>query len=290
MRSARLHGLAPRGLGGPRAQLAGGEGRLEDGASGRRAPGARADAERARPASGARRGGRGLRWRALRSRFKPRGRRASANTSERTSWHAGAMSTSIDSPAPARDGEVGIVPDFFIVGHAKCGTTALYEMLRAHPQIFMPDLKEPAYFATDLRRRFQPAGAGPLPETLPRLPRVVRAGTGGPARRRGLLAVPVVARRRPPASPRCPRRRRSSRSCASPPASCDRSTCSCCRTTSRARRACAAPSSSSPSGAPGGASRGGPSDLRRCSTPSASSTSSSCAATTMRSEPSRCWC
>ena len=76
------------------------------------------------------------------------------------------MSTSTDSPAPARDGEVGIVPDFFVVGHAKCGTTALYEMLRAHPQIFMPDLKEPAYFATDLRRRFQPPGAGPLPETL----------------------------------------------------------------------------------------------------------------------------
>ncbi len=76
------------------------------------------------------------------------------------------MSTSTDSTAPAREGEVGIVPDFFIVGHAKCGTTALYEMLRAHPQIFMPELKEPAYFATDLRRRFQPAGAGPLPETL----------------------------------------------------------------------------------------------------------------------------
>ena len=32
------------------------------------------------------------------------------------------------------------VPDFFIVGHAKCGTTALYEMLRAHPQIYMPYL------------------------------------------------------------------------------------------------------------------------------------------------------
>ncbi len=59
------------------------------------------------------------------------------------------------------------MPDFFIVGHAKCGTTALYEMLRGHPQIFMPELKEPAYFATDLRRRFQPRGSGPLPETLP---------------------------------------------------------------------------------------------------------------------------
>src|SRR3974377_1285141 len=39
------------------------------------------------------------------------------------------------------------VPDFFIAGHAKCGTTALYEMLRRHPQIFMPDFKEPMFFA-----------------------------------------------------------------------------------------------------------------------------------------------
>ena len=41
------------------------------------------------------------------------------------------------------------MPDFFIVGHAKCGTTALYQMLRGHPQIYMPDLKEPQYFARD---------------------------------------------------------------------------------------------------------------------------------------------
>src|SRR6478752_4985741 len=38
-------------------------------------------------------------------------------------------------------------PDFYIVGHSKCGTTALYEMLRRHPQIFMPDVKEPMFFA-----------------------------------------------------------------------------------------------------------------------------------------------
>lgn len=39
------------------------------------------------------------------------------------------------------------LPDFFIVGHAKCGTTALYEMLRRHPQIYMPAVKEPQFFA-----------------------------------------------------------------------------------------------------------------------------------------------
>jgi hypothetical protein len=68
---------------------------------------------------------------------------------------------------PAAAGEVrGRVPDFFILGHPKCGTTALYEMLRRHPQIFMPALKEPAYFATDLRSRFQRKASGQLPVTL----------------------------------------------------------------------------------------------------------------------------
>jgi hypothetical protein len=77
------------------------------------------------------------------------------------------MSTSTDPVPRSGRGALAAVPDFFIVGHAKCGTTALYEMLRGHPQIFMPELKEPAYFATDLRRRFQPRASGPLPETLP---------------------------------------------------------------------------------------------------------------------------
>jgi hypothetical protein len=43
------------------------------------------------------------------------------------------------------------VPDFFIVGHPKCGTTTLWEMLRVHPQIFMPAVKEPRFLAGDLR-------------------------------------------------------------------------------------------------------------------------------------------
>ncbi len=57
-------------------------------------------------------------------------------------------------------------PDFFIVGHPKCGTTALYEMLRGHPQIFMPELKEPWFFAQDMRPRWQPARQAPTPQNL----------------------------------------------------------------------------------------------------------------------------
>ena len=40
-------------------------------------------------------------------------------------------------------------PNFFVVGAPKCGTTALYEYLRPHPNIFMPDVKEPHFFAKD---------------------------------------------------------------------------------------------------------------------------------------------
>ena len=42
------------------------------------------------------------------------------------------------------------VPDFFIVGQSKSGTTALADMLREHPDIYMPMLKEPVFLASDL--------------------------------------------------------------------------------------------------------------------------------------------
>jgi hypothetical protein len=58
------------------------------------------------------------------------------------------------------------LPDFFIVGHPKSGTTALYEMLRQHPQIYMPAIKEPRFFASDMRPRFQPPRSHVLPRTL----------------------------------------------------------------------------------------------------------------------------
>jgi hypothetical protein len=59
------------------------------------------------------------------------------------------------------------VPDFFIVGHHKCGTTALYEMLSRHPQIYMSEIKEPRFMASDMRSLFQPARISrALPETL----------------------------------------------------------------------------------------------------------------------------
>ncbi len=41
------------------------------------------------------------------------------------------------------------LPDFFIVGHAKCGTTAMHQMLSAHPQIYFPARKETQFLARD---------------------------------------------------------------------------------------------------------------------------------------------
>ena len=38
-------------------------------------------------------------------------------------------------------------PNFLIVGAAKSGTTSLFQYLRGHPDVFMPDIKEASYFA-----------------------------------------------------------------------------------------------------------------------------------------------
>src|ERR1700689_532587 len=75
------------------------------------------------------------------------------------------MTTSSESVAEEQRSPLR-TPDFFIVGHAKSGTTALYEMLRPHPQIYMSPAKEPWFFATDMRPRFQPRRAGRGPQTL----------------------------------------------------------------------------------------------------------------------------
>jgi hypothetical protein len=78
---------------------------------------------------------------------------------------------------------VGRLPDFFIVGHAKSGTTALYEMLRHHPEIYMPELKEPWFFASDMKPRFRPRKMGVAPRTLQEYAALFDAA--GPAQRIG---------------------------------------------------------------------------------------------------------
>jgi hypothetical protein len=75
------------------------------------------------------------------------------------------MTASTESVAGARSQPVRI-PDFFIVGQPKSGTTALYEILRQHPQLYMPELKEPVFMASDLIAGVRRATVRARPKTL----------------------------------------------------------------------------------------------------------------------------
>jgi len=78
-----------------------------------------------------------------------------------TDGHADrATAEGVDTPPRGR------VPDFFIIGHEKCGTTALYNILKGHPQVFMPALKEPRFFITDRPARRPGRGHTVRPQTL----------------------------------------------------------------------------------------------------------------------------
>jgi hypothetical protein len=44
---------------------------------------------------------------------------------------------------------VSRVPNFFILGATKCGTTALYKYLLQHPNVYFPVNKEPQFFSND---------------------------------------------------------------------------------------------------------------------------------------------
>ena len=44
-----------------------------------------------------------------------------------------------------------VLPNFFIAGAPKSGTTSLYHYLSQHPEIYMSPIKEPNYFAPEIR-------------------------------------------------------------------------------------------------------------------------------------------
>ena len=46
-------------------------------------------------------------------------------------------------------GDQRVVPDFFVIGAYRSGTTFLYQSLRQHPGVFLPAIKEPNFFAVD---------------------------------------------------------------------------------------------------------------------------------------------
>ncbi len=96
------------------------------------------------------------------------------------------------------------VPDFWIVGHPKSGTTALYEMLRSHPEVFMPELKETLFFARELHPGIRPSD--PQPDTLEQYLALFaparpdqRAGEASPSYLRSRLAPGKIAEVQPEA-------------------------------------------------------------------------------------------
>jgi Sulfotransferase domain len=96
------------------------------------------------------------------------------------------------------------MPDFFIVGHPKSGTTALYQMLRSHPQIYMPDLKETRFFARELHADLEESSAHPdtLEEYLSLFAAAgpeQRAGEASPSYLRSRAAAKRIAELEPAA-------------------------------------------------------------------------------------------
>ncbi len=93
---------------------------------------------------------------------------AVAGTVDAPRRHAPSSSPALTAAVGAGAGPSGHVagrlPDFFVVGHSKSGTTALYEMLRAHPRVYMP-MKEPWFFVPELHSRYRKTG-GVRPDTL----------------------------------------------------------------------------------------------------------------------------
>ncbi len=59
------------------------------------------------------------------------------------------------NPTPTIETQKVYAPDFFIVGAPKCGTTALYSYLNDRKDVFMPNVKEPRYFADDMNIHLQ---------------------------------------------------------------------------------------------------------------------------------------
>ena len=59
------------------------------------------------------------------------------------------------------------LPNFFVVGAAKSGTTSLYEYLKLHPQVYMAPIKETHHFSTDIdNTKFRPNYARSLNKDL----------------------------------------------------------------------------------------------------------------------------
>ena len=96
------------------------------------------------------------------------------------------------------------LPNFLVIGAPKAGTTSLHLHLRAHPEVFMPELKEPRFFGYEGRGR-----AAEVPDPHPRGIRgALRRRDRRDRHRRGDAALPGLSERgRAHPRPSCPHAR-----------------------------------------------------------------------------------
>lgn len=91
-------------------------------------------------------------------------------------------------------------PDFFIVGAPKCGTTTLWEVLRSHPDVFMPgSKKEPHFFGTDLEAPYFVRDEGEYLDLFADAGDATRAGEASPWYLYSRVAAGEIAAFRPDA-------------------------------------------------------------------------------------------
>ncbi len=78
------------------------------------------------------------------------------------------------------------LPNFFIVGAPKAGTTSLYYYLDQHPQVYMSAIKEPHFFAPEVREEnFDPE----LRRGISRATGGLREFLSGPMRRKRFSGI-----------------------------------------------------------------------------------------------------
>lgn len=80
--------------------------------------------------------------------------------------------------APFRSPPIALnTPNFFIIGAGKTGTTSLHDYLNQHPQIYMSPVKEPCYFAPEIRaENFSPDFRGHLQRQTRKLKTILKDG------------------------------------------------------------------------------------------------------------------
>ena len=61
------------------------------------------------------------------------------------------------------------LPNFFIIGAAKAGTSSLYMYLKQHPQIFMSPIKEPHFFSYDSESKHTRGPGDPIHKAITEL-------------------------------------------------------------------------------------------------------------------------